>query len=560
LTDTPTPSWWKRHWPFLLILVATAIAYSPLWSVEFSWDDEALVKDNQVTHTLKNMGEFFTRDLWSTTRLTDLTSGYYRPFMLVSLALDRALFGLHAGWAHFHSLLWHLAAVSALYAILHRLFATPAALAGTALFALHPVNSEVMALVAARNDSMAAALVLLSIFLLLEKDVRPAQLVGAGVAALAALLSKESAVLAPLMLLALDIARWHKPGPWRRYIPLGGALGMYAGMRSWAGINHGIVPADGNLSLVMEHAPEMLSLYGQLLVWPWPLTPARHIYYLPSVGQTLLGALITLGIVGTLLKKGAHRGLVLGGLTWTILTFAPSLAATLDKGLLGERYLYLPIAGLGLALAAAIRTIPKWPIVFLSASAVLVLQIRLPDWQDSRAVWARAHQDAPSPYTAAGLAWYLHRDKDTEEAIALFTMALEGNPPYRDVCDLIVSAHLEIKEAKKAAEIGAWAIDERGCPTQGLIVNHTAVALAGIGQWDAAAKRAASHPRGVHGPGLVVVAAAQATKGDFATMKRMMAQNPSDQTFGARVAKLLRLGGANAASQQVVLMAREGAH
>ena len=139
------------------LLLLTALTYARLWGVEFSWDDEALIVDNQVTGALdlESVKAFFTRDLWSTTRLPTLKSGYYRPLMLLSLALDRAAFGLSSAAAHAHSLLWHLGAVAALFALIRRLLGAGPALAGSLLFALHPVQAEVLALVAKGLSSRA---------------------------------------------------------------------------------------------------------------------------------------------------------------------------------------------------------------------------------------------------------------------------------------------------------------------------------------------------------------------------------------------------------------------
>ena len=84
----------RRTAPLLILLLVTALTFARLCSVEFSWDDEALVRDNQWTGSLSQIGALFERDLWGTTRLSGLQSGYYRPLFLVSLAVDRALFGL----------------------------------------------------------------------------------------------------------------------------------------------------------------------------------------------------------------------------------------------------------------------------------------------------------------------------------------------------------------------------------------------------------------------------------------------------------------------------------
>lgn len=541
-----------RHTGLWILLVVTTLTFAQLWGVEFSWDDEALIKDNQVTHSLANIGEFFTRDLWSTTRLEHLKSGYYRPLMLTSLAVDRALFGLSSAAAHVHSLLWHLAAVGALYAVLIRLVPVTAALAGATLFAFHPTQIEVLALVAARNDAMAAALTLAALWLVLDPDERrPARLAGATLAALAGLLSKESAVLAPLMLLALDLGRglfWQRGDDrprfaWQRYGALVAAVLVYLPLRRLADIDSAIAPTAASISLLTEGLPQVIGVYGKLLVWPWPLTPARHLHYLPPAHETLFGAAVALGAIGAAVWRAERRALALAGVGWALLTWAPSLAATLDKGLLGERYLYFPMAGLGLTLATALpRSLRPVHIAAAAVPAVLLIQLRLPHWKDSRTVWEHAHTVNPTPFTAGGLAWYVHRDKDYARTDALFQEALGGDPPYRDVCDMVVMSLLEARKVELAVERGQWAL-KRGCDPQGLIGHHYAIALAGSGRWEPAVQVARSLGDPPTGPSLVVLLADVARKGDLQTLARAAQAHGRDPSLLPRTAKMLKLAG-----------------
>jgi len=563
VSDTPktrvaddSTHWLDDRRGLVLLLVVTTIAFARLWGVEFSWDDEALVVDNRVTGSLANFGEFFTRDLWGTTQLEWLKSGYYRPLMLLSLAVDRAIFGLDSTTAHVHSLLWHLGAVAALWAVLRKLASPRGALLGAAFFAVHPLQAEVLALVAARNDSMAAALSLLALWLLLDERVGAARLVGAGLALFAGLLSKESAVLAPIMLLVLDLARWKRPGALSRYVPLALALCAYVVLRINAGVDEGLQATASSLALVGGAALEIAAVYGELIVWPWPLTPARHVNYLAPIWETLMGLAIFMGLVVWGLREAKPRPLAIAGLLWAILAFLPTLAATLDKGLLGERYLYLPLAGLALFGAIAIPRPPKWALPALLIPCVALLQLRLPQWQDSRTVWEHAHEVDPTPFTAAGLAWYYHRDRDLEPAIELLEMAVKGEPPYRDACDLVLMACLEAREVAQATAIGDWERAQRQagkpvCRADSLFFHHYAVALAGSGRWEEASELALNLPRGPSGPSLVVVGAAYARKGDYQTLGRIAAQDKGEPPFLKRVIKLLELSGDTAAAEQL---------
>jgi len=405
---------------------------------------------------------------------------------------------------------------------------------------------------------MAAALVLVALGLLLDRDVKWPRLVGAFAAALAALLSKESAVLALVMLLTLDLARWRRPGAGARYASLLAALVVYVPLRRLADLDSAITPTADSLRLVAASSIDIAAIYGGLLVWPWPLTPARHLLYLPPLHQTLFGLAVFGVVLGLAISRARDRTLAVAGLLWAALAWAPTLAATLDKGLLGERYLYLPLAGLGLTAAAALpATLPWRWLAALTALAVGTIQMRLPDWQDSRTVWERAHAHAPTAFTAGGLAWYYHRDRDLDAANALFVMALQGDPPYRDVCDLILSSHMEARQTQRAVELGRWAIEERGCPRGGLITGHYAVALAGTGRWDEAVTVALNRPGGTDAPGLVVVAGGRARAGDLKSVVQLARQQKDPVDFAGRVAKLLRLSGEADAAARVTALIRK---
>ena len=95
-----------------LLLLAVALAYWGIWTAGFVWDDAGLVVQNRLTGDLSNLPRFFAMDLWDGSPVDQGVSGYYRPLMLVSLALDRAIVGFEPGFYHLHSLAWHLLAVA----------------------------------------------------------------------------------------------------------------------------------------------------------------------------------------------------------------------------------------------------------------------------------------------------------------------------------------------------------------------------------------------------------------------------------------------------------------
>ncbi len=536
--------WW---WVLAGLLAFTALLYGmPLWGADFAWDDGALVVDNALTGSLAQWKEMLRADLWRTTRIPAPHSGYYRPLFLLHLAVDRAVFGLSPTAHHMVSLGWHLGCILLLALLLRRLTGDLPALLGAALFALHPVQSETVALIAARNDSMAAALLLGALLALLPERVPPGRLALAALATAGALMSKESAVLAPAFLLVLDLARWRRPRGWPRYAALLLGVAGYGALRLWSGVGAAALPEAGEWGSVAPKALHIALVYGSLLGWPWPLTPARHVDWLPAVPGLLPGFVLALAACVVALRFARQRGLVMAGLALALLAFLPSLAATFDKGLLGERYLYLPMAGLALALAAALplgRRTLAWALPVLLAYA-LVLGLRMPAWKDSATLWRAADASCPSPFTQGGLAWYLRRDGQPEEALALVVAAIEGEPPYRDACPFLGMIPLELGRPEQAAELAGWGLRERGCAPSLELLGSYAVGLAASGHWEQA-MAVAQRPE-LAGPttGQVVLAAGMVLQGNQAAMQRYAQAWPAgEDDFLRRVLKLLRLSG-----------------
>ena len=539
------PTLLRRLAPLGILLLVTLLVYWPLQAAGFSWDDQALVADNRYTDSLSNLATFFRVDLWSTTRIPAPPSGYYRPLFLTSLAVDRALFGLNAGPHHLHSLLWHVAAILSLFLVLRALLPPPSALLGAAIFALHPVQVETVALLAARNDSMAATFGLLALSLVLPREVSGRRLVGAGALATAAMLSKESALLLPLLLLALDLARNRRVGALSRYAALGLGILLTLAMRLASGVGGAAWPSPDSWGRVTDRLPEITATYAGLLAWPSPLTPARHLDYIQPLGETGAAALVFLGILAWLLWRARARPLVLAGLGWALLAFSPSLLATLDKGLLGERYLYFPMAGLALAVAAALprgRWLLPCAAIPLALGAVAVRE-RTPHWQSSLVLWEQAHEDIPSAFTHGGLAFYLDQVGETEEARLHYLSAIEEDPPYLDTCSSLIMVHLKLKKEESAVRFAEWAHRERGCRKTRDFVEFYGLALAGSGRWQQAVAEIQTYALPLGPIGAVILGAERARARDRDALLTLTRGWRGGEPFEERVAKLLRLAG-----------------
>jgi hypothetical protein len=503
----------------LLIGLLTLAAYAGVVGLDFVWDDRALVLENPLIEDLRLAPSYFLADLWSTDATE--TSGYYRPLMLLSLAVDHALFGLNPAGYHLQSLLWHLLATGSLALLLRELVPPAAVLVGTAIFALHPIQSEAVAWIAARNDPMAATFALLALWLV-AGEARGWRLIGAGVLSGLALLAKESVLLLPAVLLALDLARG-RPGRWHRYAAI--IIGLLAalGLRGLSGVGETPLPTAAALSLTVDRAPRILALLGTMIAWPETLSSAWSIEWLSLSPPRLLlgGTALVLLLLLPLLADGPRRRMALVGLACAVLFYLPALVPIASKGLVGERYLYLPLAGLSLWAVSLLPGRSSLVLLVLLPLCLLRIHTRVPDWAEEQRLWAAAVEDVPDPFSRTGLAHSLNSDAgDRDAALGLFVSALSDPLPYLGACGTPITAALHGGRPALAAQIGWWT-KRRGCPVDGDFAGRMAVALAVAGDWSAAEAVLSDGMADPSGRSTVVEAALLRRAGDVAGYDRL---------------------------------------
>ena len=132
--------------PLIFALLATAIVFIPSLMNDFvTWDDDVNILKNpnlQVFdwHSIKGI-------------FTETVIGNYNPLAILSLAIEKAIFGLNATVIHINNLLLHLACVFFVYKISIQLKLSPIAAGVVAiLFGIHPMRVESVAWVTERKD------------------------------------------------------------------------------------------------------------------------------------------------------------------------------------------------------------------------------------------------------------------------------------------------------------------------------------------------------------------------------------------------------------------------
>ena len=525
---------------FLLSLL-TLSAYVGVLGLGFVWDDRALVLENPLIQDLRMLPAYFGTDLWST-EADVVSSGYYRPLMLLSLAIDHALFGLEPAGYHLHSLLWHLLSIGSLSLLLRRLVSLKAALMGAALFALHPIQSETVVWIAARNDSMAATFALLALWLVDEQRDGRWHLVGAGILSGLALLAKESVLLLPAALILLDWARC-RPLGWRRYFAISSGLLAALMLRFISEVGGTALPTVDAVAMSAERAPHILALIGMMIGWPSVLSSAWSLEWLALSVPTLLGGLSFLAALAVLplVVSGERRRLAFSGLGIAVLFYLPAVVPIVSKGLVGERYLYLPMAGLVLWAVSMLPERRVWILSVLLPLCLLRIHTRVPDWTEERELWTAAARDVPDPFTYTGLAHSLNNtDGDRDAALRLFMTSLADPLPYRGACGTPITAAFYTRRPALAAQIGWWSL-HRGCPEDGDFVGRVAVALAAAGDWEEAERVLEAGQEDVSGRSTVAQAAIYLRAGDTVRYDQLRAAWAGATPLESQVKSLMQM-------------------
>ncbi len=501
-----------------ILLLVTAAAYVGLWHAGFVWDDIPLIVQNRALADA-SFGALFTSDLWADTGAGDVASGYYRPMVLLSFAVDRSLFGLDPGGYHLHSLVWHLLSMVMLHRLVRPLMGPGAALLAVAVFGLHPAQSEVVAWISARNDLMATALGFGALSLLWDgtsPSIKRACL--AALITMAAAMSKETAFTLPVLLGVADWARGQRDGFWQRQAPVVLGVGVVVLWRAALGLGEAAIPSAAGVALLSSNGWELLGGYGASLVSPWPLSSAKDLSWvgLQPVWRTVVG----LGFIGVLVVSWAtapqeQRRIAGLGFVWAIVFLGITLVPTADKGGYGDRFLYWPLAGVGIAIGALVGHQWRLLVPAVVIPAMLILHLRLPDWANDRALWGAAVRDVPSSTNEVSLGHALTLHARHKRAHVSFVSALAREGIDLDGCGAVAGSAMRMGLPRQALRMGEWAI-ARGCVATGPMNGWMATAAALRGEWDKASRWAHGTPSDPRHRDLIVRAVLARRDGDEA--------------------------------------------
>ena len=453
------------------LVLGTALLYAPALGFDFvNYDDPVFVTENPLVLPGLTWDGFILA-------LTSNYADYWRPLSWLSHMLDVELFGLHSGFHHLTSVLWHAAATAVLFLALKRMTgALWCSAFVAALFAWHPLHVESVAWVGERKDVMCAFFWFLTMLAYWRYTTQPTRWNYSATLAsfVLGLMSKPMIVTLPFVLLLLDV--W----PLRRFQPAlldtsverGRSAGkntagnflvagwplvlekmpflILAGLTSVAAFvgarDAGSMHTLESLSIPARLANSAVACATYLGMTFWPVNLAV-LYPLPAAWPAWRMALSLVLIVGTTflaLRARRARPYALVGWLWFLGSLAP-VSGLMQAGAqaVADRYTYVPAIGLFIiaawvaaAWAGTHAGRRKWLLV--AAATVLIACVigtgrQLSHWKNSITLFEHALAATRDNWTAhnnLGLA-YLAEGR-TEDATLQFNESLRVVPVQAD--------------------------------------------------------------------------------------------------------------------------------
>jgi protein O-mannosyl-transferase len=390
----------------------TLAVYARACSYGFvNYDDVSYVYENR--HVLRGLT---LEGVWWAFTTTEMVN--WHPLTWLSFQLDAALFGSHAWGFHLTNIVFHAANTALLFGVLRRMTgAIWRSVFVAALFALHPLHVESVAWVSERKDVLSGFFWMLTLWCYVAYVARPGILrylavvvvLGLGLAA------KSMLVTLPCVLLLLDywplkrLARGNENTSGKRTTAawlLAEKLPLFALAAASSVVT---VVAQRNIHgtlLPTKAAERIQNVPGTYLAYLIETFFPRDLVAFYPGGERpqtwiVLSALMVLAgvtLLALLLRRWPY---VLVGWLWYVGTLLPVSGLIEIRGghAMADRYTYIPLVGVFLALSWGMADLGAWlrlprlagvlaGVSTVACAAVAWIQIGY--WQDSFALWSHA--------------------------------------------------------------------------------------------------------------------------------------------------------------------------
>ncbi len=450
------------------------------------YDDRWLVTENPYVQSIAGLPKLFESDVWSASALGEAAS-IYRPLFMSSFLANRLVGGNSPSSYHVGNLLLHLVATLLLLRLLRSLLGRERSLSTWLValaFGVAPLNSEPVAWISARCDLLGC---IFGLAMLLANGRDGKRALALPLVAFA-MLTKESFYFLPWMLPAHDWVLGRRlRDEWSKYA---GALGIVAALFLLRGaVGVGSVRAfQGKTAWDLAQSYLfLLATFTRLAIAPGYLDVFRPYAPLPWLGSALTASaavLVSIAAWRSSRDPNRRRARVAAlGWIWFLASLGPVALTGPTLSVVGDRYAYVPMVGLGLAAAAATDALAehlpsrsrRWRLAATCAALVLLVaagrrtMLRVRDFHDEGTLFAGILRDnplSPTGHYLLGVLYARQQDWGTAERFLQRSEALDPRQfrTHDALCfvflntDRLPDAEAECREsiAENGANPRAW--------------------------------------------------------------------------------------------------------
>jgi protein O-mannosyl-transferase len=467
-----------------VFLVLGLIVYAPALRGSFQFDDKRVVLDPKVRENPQAWGD---GGLWGT-----------RGLAQGSFWLDWRLWGEKTAMYHVENVVIHVLASWLVFILIRQLLSSTGskssisskgifwlAVFGGLVFLLHPLQTQAVAYISQRFESLAAMFYLLAVVLYLKARVqvhsRSVLYLVSWLAGMAAASSKEIAITLPIMLVVLEFLvirpRWGY-----HWLILGAfflipvkiaAQVIMSG--NWGGQAPTVADISRQLAVVERQEPAMtrwtylltevnvLRTYVRLLVVPVGQS-IDHDYALQTGwdAKTIasLAGLVGLVIISILALRYAQGKPITLAIWWWFITLAPTSSVIPIRDVIYEHRMYLAMVGWVLLLVwvgdktyKSYKTYVTYILVVLLLLYSGLTVARNTVWASEVKLWGDAWKKGPNKdRTNKNYGFVLTQEKRFSEGVARLERAVEFKPEDQDYRITLGAAYLQVQEWEQARQ------------------------------------------------------------------------------------------------------------
>ena len=401
-------------------------------------------------------------------------SNMYRPVLMVTFAADHFLWNNSPTGYHLTSIFLHAINALLIYFLIYILFRNRfLAFTTSVFFVVHPVQSEAIIYASGRTDPLYTVFALLTmivfLYLCLSKTNLYLKWIGVIIFFVLSLLSKESAIVIPLILILLYFVLKDKKtfSLFKLIIiisPLILISGIYIYLRltvlnfantlNFYPVNN-IYSQNIFVRLLTFH--RVLLEYLALISFPKDLTVARDIPYITSLNNfsVIISIAILIGTFWFSIRNWRKNRIYLFCLLWFLIAILPVSGIVPINNIMSEHYLYLPSLSFFLLIANFFcflfqKFTNKYSRIIVFASVILILSalslrtiIRTFDWRDPIIFYTKSLNQSP---------WHIPMRNNLAMAYAetgKIDLAIYEYKKIIDITDIYPNTHHNLANAYK---------------------------------------------------------------------------------------------------------------